>query len=355
MRLADAIGAAPGLELPRPAGVRRVDPARPGGVRAGGRDREGPRDGRTGARRARHPARDGAPGPGSDLVGGRERFLDEIQPGSYVLMDADYVINEEPPPFRQALFVHGRVISAASRPGGGRHRAQGGGGLDGPADAAGPPVGARAVGRAHDPAGRGGRLPRYGSTVRLIPGHCDPTGAARTGSSRCGATWSRTSGRSRPGAAATSGLRPPTIDDIRAARDRLAGVTVRTPLVRLNADGAGAEIWLKLENLQPIGSFKLRGAANAMRLAGPRALRDGVYTASAGNMAQGVAWSARAARRARTVVVPDHAPATKLGGHRAPRRPGRQGAVRPLVAGDRGAHAIPASTGSSSIPWPTAR
>jgi len=107
-------------------------------------------------------------------------------------------------------------------------------------------------------------------------------------------------------------LTAPGLDDIRAARERLAGTVVRTPLVRLNADGAGAEVWLKLENLQPIGCFKLRGAANAMRLAGAEKLRDGVYTASAGNMAQGVAWSARELGVPAAVVVPEHAPATKL-------------------------------------------
>jgi threonine dehydratase len=107
-------------------------------------------------------------------------------------------------------------------------------------------------------------------------------------------------------------LTAPSLDEIRAARERLGGTVVRTPLVRLNADGAGAEVWLKLENLQPIGSFKLRGAANAMRLAGPEKLRDGVYTASAGNMAQGVAWSARELGVPAAVVVPEHAPATKL-------------------------------------------
>ena len=106
-------------------------------------------------------------------------------------------------------------------------------------------------------------------------------------------------------------LDAPTLEEIRAARERLAGVTVRTPLVRLNADVPG-EIWLKLENLQPIGSFKLRGAANAMRQAGPERLAEGVYTASAGNMAQGVAWSARELGIPAAVVVPDHAPATKL-------------------------------------------
>jgi threonine dehydratase len=82
--------------------------------------------------------------------------------------------------------------------------------------------------------------------------------------------------------------------------------------VRLNGDSAVAEIWLKLENLQPIGSFKLRGAGNAMHLAPAETLAKGVYTASAGNMAQGVAWNARAVGVPCTVLVPDHAPQTKL-------------------------------------------
>ena len=104
----------------------------------------------------------------------------------------------------------------------------------------------------------------------------------------------------------------PTIADVRAARARLAGLVVRTPLVRLALDEAPAEIHLKLECLQPIGSFKIRGATNAMALAGPERLRDGVYTASAGNMAQGVAWSARRLGVAATAVVPEHAPQAKL-------------------------------------------
>jgi len=102
------------------------------------------------------------------------------------------------------------------------------------------------------------------------------------------------------------------IEDVRAARDRLAGIAVRTPLVRLEVPGAAGEIWLKLENLQPIGSFKLRGAANAMLSAGRDRLARGAYTASAGNMAQGVAWSARHLGVPCTVVVPEHAPATKV-------------------------------------------
>jgi threonine dehydratase len=80
----------------------------------------------------------------------------------------------------------------------------------------------------------------------------------------------------------------------------------------LNVDDAPAEIWLKLENLQPIGSFKLRGAGNAMALLPPDRLADGVYTASAGNMAQGVAWNARRLGIPCTVVVPETAPLTKL-------------------------------------------
>jgi len=107
-------------------------------------------------------------------------------------------------------------------------------------------------------------------------------------------------------------LEPPPIAAIRAAQAALAGTVVRTPLLRLNVDDAPYEIWLKCENLQPIGSFKLRGAANALRLAPREALRDGVYTASAGNMAQGVAWNARRMGIPCSVVVPEHAPATKI-------------------------------------------
>lgn len=102
------------------------------------------------------------------------------------------------------------------------------------------------------------------------------------------------------------------VDAIRAARERIVGTVLRTPLIRLQVEDAPGEIYLKLENLQPIGSFKLRGASNAMALAGEKALADGVYTASAGNMAQGVAWNARRLGIPCRVVVPDHAPQTKL-------------------------------------------
>jgi threonine dehydratase len=104
----------------------------------------------------------------------------------------------------------------------------------------------------------------------------------------------------------------PSLADVRAARDRLAGIALRTPLLRLDAPGALAEIWLKLENLQPIGSFKIRGAANAMAAVPPSELARGVLTASAGNMAQGVAWCARRRGIPCTVVAPDTAPVAKL-------------------------------------------
>jgi threonine dehydratase len=87
---------------------------------------------------------------------------------------------------------------------------------------------------------------------------------------------------------------------------------VRTPLHRLRIDDAPAEIYLKLETLQPINSFKIRGAANAIRSAPDAARRQGLVTASAGNMAQGVAWVARELGLPATIAVPDHAPQTKL-------------------------------------------
>jgi threonine dehydratase len=105
---------------------------------------------------------------------------------------------------------------------------------------------------------------------------------------------------------------PIPLEEIRAAAGQIAGAAIRTPLVRLNADNTGQEIHLKLENLQPIGSFKIRGAANAFALADPDELRRGVWTASAGNMAQGVAWCARRLGLHCDVVVPETAPETKL-------------------------------------------
>ena len=100
--------------------------------------------------------------------------------------------------------------------------------------------------------------------------------------------------------------------EIEAARERIDGAAVRTPLVRLYVDDAPAEIYLKLELLQPIGSFKIRGATNAIRMAPPERVRQGLVTASAGNMAQGVAWAARELGVPATIAVPEHAPEAKL-------------------------------------------
>ncbi|MGD0246118.1 MAG: pyridoxal-phosphate dependent enzyme [Streptosporangiaceae bacterium] len=99
--------------------------------------------------------------------------------------------------------------------------------------------------------------------------------------------------------------------EIEAARERIAGAAVRTPLLRLHVE-APAEIYLKLENLQPVNSFKIRGATNAVMLASARERANGLVTASAGNMAQGVAWAARELGVPATIAVPEHAPQAKL-------------------------------------------
>jgi threonine dehydratase len=101
------------------------------------------------------------------------------------------------------------------------------------------------------------------------------------------------------------------VEEIRRARTRIAPIAVRTPLLRLDLD-AEAELYLKLETLQPVNSFKIRGAGNAVLAADDAALGRGVVTASAGNMAQGVAYAARLRGVPATIVVPEGAPRTKL-------------------------------------------
>jgi threonine dehydratase len=103
-----------------------------------------------------------------------------------------------------------------------------------------------------------------------------------------------------------------TLAEIEAARQRISGAAVRTPLIRLHMDDAPAEIYLKLENLQPINSFKIRGAASAVLASSAAERKDGLVTASAGNMAQGVAWVARDLGLPATILVPDTAPEAKL-------------------------------------------
>jgi threonine dehydratase len=104
---------------------------------------------------------------------------------------------------------------------------------------------------------------------------------------------------------------PITLEQVQEARRNIASVALRTPLIRCNTD-APANLYLKLENLQPIGSFKIRGAANVMARTPHERLARGVLTASAGNMAQGVAFCARRIGVGATIIAPDTAPATKI-------------------------------------------
>lgn len=105
-------------------------------------------------------------------------------------------------------------------------------------------------------------------------------------------------------------LAAPTLAQVRDARERIRDAVVDTPIVRHDIEDL--QLHLKLENLQPIGSFKLRGALNAVRSIPADELRAGVYTASAGNMAQGVAWAALQAGIRSVAVVPSTAPRAKI-------------------------------------------
>ncbi len=107
-------------------------------------------------------------------------------------------------------------------------------------------------------------------------------------------------------------VRPIELAEIRGARARIAATIVRTPLVRLELGPGYPEIRLKLENLQPINAYKLRGAANAVALLSEAERQRGVWTISAGNAGQGVAYAARAAGVPCTVVAIETAPAAKL-------------------------------------------
>ena len=103
---------------------------------------------------------------------------------------------------------------------------------------------------------------------------------------------------------------PVTLAQVEEARRNIQGISLRTPLVRCMAE-APCELYLKLESLQPIGSFKIRGAANVMALMPREQLSRGVLAASAGNMAQGVAFCAKRMGIPATIVAPETAPATK--------------------------------------------
>ena len=108
-----------------------------------------------------------------------------------------------------------------------------------------------------------------------------------------------------------SGLRLPTEDDVAAARNNILGRAIRTPLLKLNAENPDCNIYLKLENLQPLGSFKIRPAVNVLRTMVPERLQRGVLTASAGNFGQGLAFAAREIGVPITVIVPENSAAIK--------------------------------------------
>ncbi len=112
-------------------------------------------------------------------------------------------------------------------------------------------------------------------------------------------------------------VRPIQLDEIREARERIAQTIVRTPLVRLELGPDFPDVRLKLENLQPINAYKLRGAANAVALLPEQDRKRGVWTISAGNAGQGVAYAAREAGVPCTVVAIETAPESKLARMRA--------------------------------------
>ncbi|HET9398037.1 MAG TPA: pyridoxal-phosphate dependent enzyme [Sphingomicrobium sp.] len=112
-------------------------------------------------------------------------------------------------------------------------------------------------------------------------------------------------------------VKPISLGDIEAARDNVAGVVLRTPLVRVDLGRGMPEIYLKLENLQPTNAYKIRGAVNAVAQLSEDECRRGVWTISAGNAGQGVAYAARSAGIPCTVVAIETAPQTKLDRMRA--------------------------------------
>jgi threonine dehydratase len=104
----------------------------------------------------------------------------------------------------------------------------------------------------------------------------------------------------------------PSAAQVGAARDNIRDAAVRTPLLKLNCELPGVNVYLKLENLQPWGSFKIRPAINALKTLDPKILRQGVLSASSGNFGQGLAFAARQLGIPATLAVPDGAAQTKL-------------------------------------------
>jgi len=137
-------------------------------------------------------------------------------------------------------------------------------------------------------------------------------GGAGTGCTRWVDGSSRVGHRAARNMPTIEPVRPVTLAEIREAQRRIASTIIRTPLVRLDLGRGFPDVRLKLENLQPINSYKLRGAANAVAMLSPAERSRGVWTISAGNAGQGVAYAARAAGVPCTVVAIETAPASKL-------------------------------------------
>src|SRR5262245_52051056 len=112
-------------------------------------------------------------------------------------------------------------------------------------------------------------------------------------------------------------VRPITLTDVKEARERIGGTILRTPLLRLELGTEYPDIRLKLENLQPINAYKLRGAANAIAMLPESERARGVWTISAGNAGQGVAYAARQAGVPCSVVAIETAPEAKIDRMRA--------------------------------------
>ena len=148
-------------------------------------------------------------------------------------------------------------------------------------------------------------------------------------------------------------VRPIELGEIRAARERIKGTIVRTPLVRLELGPGYPDIRLKLENLQPINAYKLRGAANAVAMLPEAERRRGVWTISAGNAGQGVAYAARQAGVPCTVVAIETAPVSEARAHARARRDARSRALSTSRGRRSRSAPTPASTARSSIPSTT--
>jgi threonine dehydratase len=142
-------------------------------------------------------------------------------------------------------------------------------------------------------------------------------------------------------------VRLTSLDDIRAAADRLRNVIVRTPLLRCPWDAGDSGLWLKPENLQPVGAFKLRGAYNAIALLGEEARKRGVVAYSSGNHAQAVAYAARELGVTAHVVMPDVSPRIKI---EATRGYGAEVTLVPIGARESAAHRIVAERGALLVP-----